>query len=184
MRPGLSWCLKTVAWANKVWSGASQEAQSVYFSRSLSLGNSQTHIKCSRAAFLTSAVWGTVTDWHESSIFIDRKSKFQARVVPITDPEQVPAITSELLAENKHIAKASHPHILAWRTTNPLSQGYKDGGEKGAGYRLLLLVLERHNVSDVLVIVTRWYGGSPIGSLRFRHINNSAQESLRKGGWI
>lgn len=119
------------------------------------------------------------TNWNESSVITDRKSKFQARSVVITNSLQIPDILTQLVSGNKHIAKASHPHIIAWRTSSPVAQGFKDNGEKGAGYRLLEQVLERHNVVDMLVIVTRWYGGNPIGSLRFRHINNSALESLR-----
>lgn len=66
------------------------------------------------------------------------------------------------------------------RFTN-VQQGYKDNGEKGAGSRLLEQVLVNNNIYNVLVIVTRWYGGNPIGSLRFRHIVNSSLNSLRKG---
>ena len=119
------------------------------------------------------------TNWNESSVITDRKSKFQAGSIAITNSLQIPDILEQLVSNDKHIAKASHPHIIAWRTSNPIAQGFKDNGEKGAGYRLLEQVLERHNVVDMLVIVTRWYGGNPIGSLRFRHINNSALESLR-----
>ncbi|RLV87140.1 IMPACT family member [Meyerozyma sp. JA9] len=126
----------------------------------------------------------TSTNWNESSIITDRKSKFQARSVAITNSSQIPDILTQLVSGNKHIAKASHPHIIAWRTSDPVAQGFKDNGEKGAGYRLLEQVLERHNVVDMLVIVTRWYGGSPIGSSRFRHINNSALESLRNANRV
>lgn len=152
--------------------------------------------------------------WHESEIITDRKSRFQARSVPLTDEQEIPGILERLLRENKNIAKsASHPHIIAWRTatvemaaadTPPsrkskgkkghenrsqdkdyryynVNQGFKDNGEKGAGSKLLQQVLVHHNLVNILVIVTRWYGGSPIGSLRFRHIINSSLDSLRKG---
>ncbi|CCF60724.1 hypothetical protein KAFR_0L01160 [Kazachstania africana CBS 2517] len=60
-----------------------------------------------------------------------------------------------------------------------LQQGCMDGGEAGAGSRLLNL-LERANIVNVLVIVTRWYGGTPLGSARFRHISTVAVQSLKK----
>lgn len=141
---------------------------------------SLSHLQLNRRLPLFPCQKHHYSTWNESSIITDRKSKYQARSITLTNALEIPSILEQLKAENKHIAKASHPHIIAWRTTNPRAQGSKDNGEKGAGYRLLEAI-ERHNVEDVLVIVTRWYGGTPNGSLRFRHINNSALESLRIG---
>lgn len=149
----------------------------------------------------------SITNWHESDIITDRKSRFQARHVELHNPDDIPSVLDLFLGAHKSIAKnASHPHIIAWRvgdlvpqTTNketklkkskqkqidpiPLTysnirQGFQDNGESGAGSRLLQ-VLESNNFVNVLVIVTRWYGGSPIGSLRFRHINRVAMNTLR-----
>ncbi|CAI4057223.1 hypothetical protein SKDZ_04G0670 [Saccharomyces kudriavzevii ZP591] len=64
-----------------------------------------------------------------------------------------------------------------------IEQGCADCGEAAAGQRLLTL-LERANIFNVLVIVTRWYGGTPLGSSRFRHISTCAVESLRKGKFL
>lgn len=134
-----------------------------------------------------------ISNWNTSDVITDRKSKFQARNVEIQQESQLEDILSQFLLQHKSIAKnASHPHILAWRTGEKLSngkvininQGFKDNGEKGAGIRLLEQVLVKYDLINVLVIVTRWYGGSPIGNLRFRHINNSALDSLRKSNKI
>ncbi|CAI1890795.1 hypothetical protein SEUBUCD646_0D00750 [Saccharomyces eubayanus] len=64
-----------------------------------------------------------------------------------------------------------------------VEQGCADCGEAAAGQRLLTL-LERANIFNILVIVTRWYGGTPLGSSRFRHISTCAVESLKKGGFL
>lgn len=124
-----------------------------------------------------------VTAWHESEVIVDRKSRFQARAVSVTSPLHVPIAIDELLTQNKHIRKASHPAIYAYRVQSPnlVEQGFKDCGEKGAGTRLLLH-LQKHNVVNRLVIVTRWYGGMPLGLLRFRHIAKCAFDSLRRSG--
>lgn len=152
----------------------------------------------------------TIIDWNESEIITDRKSRFQARHTDLHDANDITSILAQFLAQHKSIAKnASHPHILAWRTGTPvekslrseikqrkgrkanensspmqaytnIQQGFKDNGEKGAGAKLLEHLVNE-NVMNKLVIVTRWYGGSPIGSLRFRHISNCAFDSLRKG---
>ncbi|CCK68738.1 uncharacterized protein KNAG_0B02960 [Huiozyma naganishii CBS 8797] len=157
--------------------------------------------------------------WNESSILVDKKSKFQARCCTLTDQKEVPSMLNELVRETKAVAKASHPHMYAWRTgdvktvagssngtskkrsqsrnrnnnksdgddqetrVKNLQQGSSDCGEAGAGQRLLTL-LERSHAINVLVIVTRWYGGTPLGPARFRHISTAAVESLKLGKYI
>lgn len=153
--------------------------------------------------------------WNESEVLVDRKSKFQARCHPLLNQTEIPDLLKNLLAQDKHVAKASHPHMYAWRTATvvqakndskarktsskkknntsiqedniisykDLQQGSFDGGESGAGQRLLTL-LERSNIVNVMVIVTRWYGGTPLGSVRFRHISSTAVESLKRGNFL
>ena len=39
------------------------------------------------------------------------------------------------------------------------------------------------NVWNVLVVVSRWYGGVKLGPDRFSIINNVAREAVVEGGW-
>lgn len=149
--------------------------------------------------------------WNVSDLIIDRKSKFQARCCVLKDQADIPDLLSQMTQSDKHIAKASHMHMYAWRTgtishlsksgsggkkknkkntetteevvVKNIQQGSADCGEAGAGQRLLTL-LERVNVVNVLIIVTRWYGGTPLGSARFRHISTAALQSLKIGGFV
>lgn len=134
-----------------------------------------------------------IANWYPSQIITDRKSRFQARHAEISGPDDVETVLGQFVAEHRSVIKnASHPHILAWRTGTPITkegsstptytnvqQGFKDNGERGAGAKLLDHLVAR-NVINKLVIVTRWYGGSPIGLLRFRHIANCSFDSLRQ----
>ena len=52
-----------------------------------------------------------------------------------------------------------------------------DDGEDGAGSRLAHLLQMRHD-DNVLVVVSRWYGGIPLGPKRFAHISNVARTLL------
>lgn len=58
-----------------------------------------------------------------------------------------------------------------------------DDGETAAGGRLahLLTLLE---VENVLVVVTRWYGGVLLGPDRFKHINRVARDALVRAGVV
>lgn len=114
---------------------------------------------------------------------------------------------------DRRISRAAHPIINAWRcqldsvlhqgsslsTLNPNqppssrltfqpftshpSTDNDDDGETAAGGRLahLLQILE---VNDVLVVVTRYFGGIHLGPDRFKHINQAARNALELGGFL
>lgn len=68
--------------------------------------------------------------------------------------------------------KATHRAIYAYRTK--ASNSYCDDGEVGAGERLARL-LEHNEASDCIVVVTRWHGGVPLGSVRWKRISQVAK---------
>lgn len=118
----------------------------------------------------------------------DRKSVFVGRAIPITSSSDALSKLQQLRETDKRVAKATHPHICAWRVTDPntgmvLNQEYDDNGEPPGGERILAL-LSMVDVSNVLVVVTRWYGGIQLGSDRFKHISGAAQRALEKGGFF
>uniref|UniRef100_G1P312 Impact RWD domain protein n=1 Tax=Myotis lucifugus TaxID=59463 RepID=G1P312_MYOLU len=108
----------------------------------------------------------------------DRRS-FQAHLAPVVCPKQVKMVLAKLY-ENKKIASATH-NIYAYRIfcedKQTFLQDYDDDGETAAGGRLLHL-MEVLNVRNVLVVVSRWYGGILLGPDRFKHINNCARSIL------
>lgn len=58
-----------------------------------------------------------------------------------------------------------------------------DDGETAAGSRIAHL-LEILEVENVLVVVSRWYGGILLGADRFKHINQAARDALEVGGFL
>ncbi len=40
------------------------------------------------------------------------------------------------------------------------------------------------DIDDVLVIVTRYFGGIHLGPDRFKHINQAARNALERGGFL
>jgi len=120
----------------------------------------------------------------EAEPITDRKSVFVGRACRITDPSQVPAVLSILMSDRR-IARAAHPIINAWRcrVNSTLHQDNDDDGESAAGGRLAHL-LQILDVEDVLVIVTRYFGGIHLGPDRFKHINQAARNALEVGGFL
>ncbi|KAK6174401.1 hypothetical protein SNE40_017686 [Patella caerulea] len=117
----------------------------------------------------------------------DRKSFFQAHCAPVNSVKEVDLVMDKLL-ENRKIAAATH-NMQAYRICqegkkNDLwYQDCKDDGEIHAGNRMLHL-MEILEVRNVLVVVTRWYGGIHLGPDRFKHINNCTRDILDLGGYI
>ncbi len=112
---------------------------------------------------------------------IERKSEFIGYAAHLTSPDQVPSILSLILSD-KRVARATHPIINAWVCKSNDGNGVvhrdcDDDGETAAGGRLahLLSILELENV---IVVVTRWYGGVHLGPDRFKLINRAAREAL------
>ncbi|KAG9045482.1 eIF2 kinase Gcn2p negative regulator [Tulasnella sp. UAMH 9824] len=120
----------------------------------------------------------------ESEPIMDRKSVFVARACTITDPAQVPLIIQHLLSDRK-IARAAHPVIRAWRVqvNGILHQDNDDDGETAAGGRLAHL-LQILGLTNVLVVVTRYFGGIHLGPDRFKHINAAARNAIEAAGLL
>uniref|UniRef100_A0A6G1SAK6 Protein IMPACT-B n=1 Tax=Aceria tosichella TaxID=561515 RepID=A0A6G1SAK6_9ACAR len=129
---------------------------------------------------------------HGESV-IDRKSVFQGHSAAISQVEHVDIFLSKL-KENKKIENAFHnmwayridksdPNARVAGKSASIIQDCDDDGEQAAGGRLLNL-LQILNVVNVMVVVTRWYGGIQLGPARFKHINNAARDSLVKGGFV
>jgi len=116
-----------------------------------------------------------------STPFTDRKSKFQAFVAQVYSVEDVTNVLKQLKS-NKKIATATH-NMYAYR----IGQGTKiiedreDDGEGGGGDKILY-VLQVKKAENLLIVVTRWYGGIHLGQTRFKHITDCATNAYDK--WI
>ena len=125
--------------------------------------------------------------WTLTEPQVVNKSTFVARALQVSSMADLTTAVSHLLSTNKKVATATH-NIKAWRIKTQdsgvgMMQDYDDDGETAAGGRLLHL-MQLMDVSNVLVVVTRWYGGVKLGPDRFRVINNVAREALSSGGFV
>lgn len=93
--------------------------------------------------------------------FKEKKSKFIANVIPIENKEQA---KEELDKIKKEFYNASH-NCYAWRLGNEgLEYRSSDDGEpNGSAGKPILFALKKYNVSDVLLVVTRFFGGTKLG---------------------
>ena len=113
-------------------------------------------------------------------ILEDRKSVFQGHTASVKSHDEVQLVLRKLYT-NKKIAQATH-NISAYRIYLPEKKSWladcDDDGEDAAGGRLLHL-LEILDITDRVVVVSRWFGGVKLGPDRFKLINNAARNVLK-----
>ena len=79
------------------------------------------------------------------------------------------------LKKDKKFARATHNTWAVLLGDGTPLKG--DDGEAGAG-QVILRMLERADLRDHVVVVTRWYGGKKLGGDRFRHVQDCARAYL------
>src|SRR5437016_1274476 len=100
-------------------------------------------------------------------VIVDRGSVFTATLFPASTVEEVRGQLAEL-TRDKHFRFASH-NVVAYRLRGPDGQllehkddGYSGRGREGGAGRVVLEVLRAKEAVDVLVVVTRWFGGTKL----------------------
>ncbi|CAK9435963.1 uncharacterized protein LODBEIA_P05630 [Lodderomyces beijingensis] len=120
--------------------------------------------------------------WQQSEPIIDRHSTFIAYVRQVHSVKEAQMYLDNLVLDRR-ISKATH-NISSWRIKDKdglaVYQDCDDDGEMAAGSRLLHL-LQMMDVWNVIVVVSRWFGGIHLGPDRFKHINSAARDALTKG---
>ncbi|KAF2841334.1 UPF0029-domain-containing protein [Patellaria atrata CBS 101060] len=132
---------------------------------------------------------GEPPPWVLSDAVTEKKSVFVARCAPVSSPAEASLYISHLVATDKRVARATH-NISAWRIRGvgdaggsaTVYQDCDDDGEAAAGGRLLRL-LQLMDVWNVVVVVSRWYGGVLLGPDRFRIIGEVAREAVVRAGF-
>ncbi|KAI3323223.1 RWD repeat domain-containing protein [Xylariaceae sp. AK1471] len=123
--------------------------------------------------------------WILSDPVIELKSTFVARCAAVSSTAEAEAFLQHLLVSDKKVRAATH-NITAWRIRGPNNTAFQDcndDGETAAGGRLLHL-MQLMELWDVMVVVTRWYGGHKLGPRRFALINQAARDSFVKAGLV
>lgn len=80
------------------------------------------------------------------------------------------------LCRKKKFAKATHNSWGLLLDAGPIKN---DDGESGAGM-VILRMLEREDLRNHIIVVTRWYGGKHLGGDRFRHVQDAVRMYLNE----
>lgn len=108
----------------------------------------------------------------------DRGSKYAVSGGPVAGRAGVDDFL-KALRRDKKFNKATHN---SWAMLGGDGTPHKgDDGEAGVGM-VILRMLKRADLTDHVVIVTRWYGGKHLGGDRFRHIQACVEAYLAEIG--
>jgi len=102
------------------------------------------------------------------NVVSDRGSKYAVSGGPVSGRSDVDNFL-KTLKKNKKFAKATHNTWAALLDSGTPLKG--DDGESGAGL-IILRMLERQGLTNHVIVVTRWYGGTKLGGDRFRRVQD------------
>lgn len=105
-------------------------------------------------------------------IITDRRSVYSVSIGLVENRDQIKDFLKKTKKLKNH-HKATH-HSWAVRISNDgvVYESKNDGGETGAG-NVILRILQKKNMINAVVCVTRWYGGIKLEADRFKHIQDA-----------
>ncbi|EAQ47603.1 hypothetical protein MED193_20459 [Roseobacter sp. MED193] len=106
-------------------------------------------------------------------VLTDRGSRYAVTGASVTSRAEVDQVLATLKKDRSY-AKATHN---TWAALLPTGALKADDGESGAGM-VILRMLEREELRDHIIIVTRWYGGKKLGGDRFRRVQDAVRAYL------
>ncbi|KAM3526356.1 hypothetical protein NHJ13051_003511 [Beauveria bassiana] len=127
-----------------------------------------------------SASHGNKKTWTASSTLTSRASTFVAHAASVSNAGSRPGLIRQLMTERPDLETASH-NAWAIRTSfgnSPLvQQASFDDGETGCG-KFMLEIMREANITNTLVVLTRWYGGVMLGPDRWRLMRECVNDAL------
>jgi putative IMPACT (imprinted ancient) family translation regulator len=119
-------------------------------------------------------------NWKHSQKLTSRSSTFIAHASAVTAPAARSGLIKSLMEKKPELETASH-NAWAIRTSfgnSPLVQEASfDDGESGCG-KFMLELMREVNVTNTLVVLTRWYGGVMLGPDRWRLMRECINDAL------
>ena len=106
------------------------------------------------------------------SRIVVKKSIFIGSVFPVNDEKTARELVKEIKRKDH---KAAHVAFAFRIADNPVKEGMTDNGEpRGTAGFPILMLLRNKQVTDILVTVTRYWGGTKLGPGNLRRAYRDA----------
>ena len=108
---------------------------------------------------------------------VEKKSRFIACIMRINSEEEA----QEKIKEIKKIHRDAKHHVFAYRIANEKERFSDDGEPSGTAGVPILDILRGENLENVLIVVTRYFGGILLGTGGLvRAYSEAAKEGLKQ----
>lgn len=107
----------------------------------------------------------------------DRGSVYAVSYGKVAGREDIKKFLTKLKSK-KRFAKATH-NSWAARISHEgaIYETKSDDGEAGAGL-IILRSLQKHSVTNCIICVTRWFGGTMLHADRFKHVQDATNYAV------
>jgi len=109
----------------------------------------------------------------------DRGSKYSVSIGHVKGRDDIKQFLKTLKSKKKY-AKATHNSWAARISKDgAIYETKSDDGETGAGM-VILRVMQKSQVSDCVICVTRWFGGVKLMGDRFKHVQDASAIAISR----
>lgn len=110
-------------------------------------------------------------------ILTDRGSRYSVSIGRVTGREDIATFLTTL-QRNKKYTKATHNSWAARLShAGTVYETKRDDGETGAGL-VILRELQKAEVTNCIICVTRWFGGTKLMNDRFKHLQTASRYAI------
>jgi putative IMPACT (imprinted ancient) family translation regulator len=110
-------------------------------------------------------------------IIEDRGSKYSVSIGRVIGKDDIKSFLKKL----KEIKKYRNADHNSWATRlsheGAIYEAKNDDGETGAG-AVILRIMQKENLTNTIICVTRWFGGVKLMGDRFKHIQDATKYAI------
>lgn len=118
---------------------------------------------------------------YASDSFTEKKSEFIGHIAPVASEEEAVEFINKIRSEHRKARHNVYAYILR---QNNISRYSDDGEPQGTGGMPVLEVIKKEGLTDVCVVVTRYFGGILLGGgglvRAYSHACKLAADSAKK----
>lgn len=131
-------------------------------------------MRCEYNKMITSDLYKTIKSPSEG-LYKEKGSKFHAFAYPVTEIEEIKLVIEKIRKENHEARHHCFAYMLGaerktWRVSD-------DGEPSGTGGRPILGQINSYNITNILIVVSRYFGGTLLGVSGLINAYRSAAQS-------
>ncbi len=110
-------------------------------------------------------------------IIRDKGTKYSVSMGRVQNREEATSFLKKVKSNKKYLKATHNTFAVRISKDDSIFETKQDDGETGAGM-VILREMRRANIMNAIIVVTRWYGGTKLGTDRFRHVKRAAELAI------